>query len=490
MTTPDTATVRRALAALPVSTSNHGEPPDPQRLYVPPSHGKALRLECTLVIGTRGVGKSTWAAALESAELRALLVPAVSELDRTDVVTGYATQTDLDRYPDSDTFEALLEGGHAPYTIWRGVVARWLSEVTGIEIPRDTWAATAAWVRSEPEAMARLVQSGSAHFRMSGRHGLIVFDALDRTSLDWRRMDDIVRDLLRVVLALEATGNLHGKVFLRDDQYGRTVQDFPDASKLNGTRVELTWAIHDLHGLLWQSLINLPGTDGEVIRKVYETSIGTPPVREDARWTLSPEARRDSPVQRGLFESVAGPWMGRDRRRGVPYIWSVSHLADGQGRTSPRSFLAAIRSAAEDSEDRHLDHIYPLHFESIKRGVQKASAARVKEMTEDFPWVDLVMEPLRGLTVPCSFADVFARWEARAPSPGTLVESSAMLAGDQDRRLPPRNVEDGWQGVRKDLERLGVIETRRDGRMDMPDLYRVGFGLGRKGGVRPMQTLT
>ena len=25
----------------------------------------------------------------------------------------------------------------------------------------------------------------------------------------------------------------------------------------------------------------------------------------------------------------------------------------------------------------------------------------------------------------------------------------------------------------------------RDGRINMPDLYRVGFGLGRKGGIKP-----
>jgi hypothetical protein len=36
------------------------------------------------------------------------------------------------------------------------------------------------------------------------------------------------------------------------------------------------------------------------------------------------------------------------------------------------------------------------------------------------------------------------------------------------------------------LVRLGLLEIKKsDGRIDMPDLYRVGFGLGRKGGVKP-----
>ena len=35
-----------------------------------------------------------------------------------------------------------------------------------------------------------------------------------------------------------------------------------------------------------------------------------------------------------------------------------------------------------------------------------------------------------------------------------------------------------------ELERLGLLTRRTDGRVDMPDVYRVAFGLVRKGGVR------
>jgi hypothetical protein len=40
-------------------------------------------------------------------------------------------------------------------------------------------------------------------------------------------------------------------------------------------------------------------------------------------------------------------------------------------------------------------------------------------------------------------------------------------------------------GVFRYLEQLGLINFMRDGRVNMPDLYRVGFRLGRKGGVKP-----
>ena len=73
-------------------------------------------------------------------------------------------------------------------------------------------------------------------------------------------------------------------------------------------------------------------------------------------WSVAQEMKSESEAQKKAFEALAGPWMGRDKRRGVPYTWSVGHLADGRGQTSPRSFLAAIRQAAEDSRDRYSNH--------------------------------------------------------------------------------------------------------------------------------------
>lgn len=37
--------------------------------------------------------------------------------------------------------------------------------------------------------------------------------------------------------------------------------------------------------------------------------------------------------------------------------------------------------------------------------------------------------------------------------------------------------------VLAELERLGVVLRRSDGRFDVPDLYRLGFGIKRKGGT-------
>lgn len=456
--------LRTAILAAPLETSNFGETPKPGTLYLPPSHLKALKLDAHIVVGGRGVGKSFWTAALQSELLRNQLGTISSELKDIEVFAGFSTIEDMDNHPNADVFSAFLERDGDPYDLWRAVVLRWVARRVGEQIPCQSWDDTVRWLKSNPEPAARLMQ------RPRNWKGLILFDALDRTSTDWQRMDDIVRGLLRAALWLKSFPGLYAKVFLREDQAERTVFNFQDASKLTATKAELSWARHDLHGLLWQRLINSPSPYGECMRaicKCYE---------QGNAWQVAREMKLESDVQRRAFETLAGPWMGRDRRRGVPYTWSVGHLADGRGQTSPRSFLAAIQQAAEDSSERYPQHEFALHFESIKRGIQKASEIRVQEMAEDYPWVPDVLSALSGMNVPVDFDSVQERWEEKFPQGIQSIRSPG---------LPAQHVDRGWDGVREDLQRLGLLETRRDGRLDMPDLYRVGFGLGRKGGVKP-----
>lgn len=471
--------IREAIiAAIPYETSNYGQSPDPGQVYIPRAHIKALKLESNLVVGSRGVGKSFWTAALDTPVLRSMLGASVRELEHTQVRVGFTVGDAIDAYPNMDVFANLLELNYTPYEIWRAVILRWSAEITGESIPKADWRNTTDWVRSNPEPLAKCMEKLNAALQEKGQKGLIVFDALDRSSNNWRTMDKIVRDLLRIVLWLKSYPAIHAKVFLREDQFVRTVTDFPDASKLLATKSELTWQPHDLHGLLWQLLCNAPGEHGEVLRNIYDKIIGKEPQQSGDLWSLADEAKLDGPQQRALFEKLAGPWMGRDRRRGVPYVWSVSHLADGRGQTSPRSFLAAIRAAGEDSFEKNLGHEYALHYESIKRGVQKASEIRIAEIAEDYPWVRILFKPLEGLTVPCEFSLIEERWKQQ------LSGDLSTLTQD---RLPPQHLEGGWPGILEDLVRLGIFEKMKDGRFNMPDLYRVGFGLGRRGGVKPMR---
>ena len=176
--------------------------------------------------------------------------------------------------------------------------------------------------------------------------------------------------------------------------------------------------------------------------------------------------------------------MGRGPKRGFPYTWIPNHLADTEGLVSPRSFIAALREAAEQTINQHSDHDFALHYDSIKRGVQEASKIRVNELQEDYPWVHRVLTPLQGMVVPCDFKEITLQWDEDGTLQ-TLLEDVLQ----NEVKLPPPNIDRGPIGLREDLESLGVFQRIRDGRVNIPDVYRVGYGLGRKGGVKPITGL-
>lgn len=477
----DSQAIRQAILSAPFELDNTGETPHLGTLYIPLAHRKALSRDAVLVVGARGVGKSFWTAALSNDQLRRQIGESVPELVNTQIRVGYAANSNIKNYPDRDTFKQLVSK-FEPYVVWRAVVLRWLVDVVQEALPTNSWSDTVQWVEAHPEQVAQVVEKADAYFASQKQFGLIVFDALDRTANDWDTMNRIVRGLLEVALWLRDFPRLRAKVFLRPDQMERTVTSFVDASKLLATRADLTWERHDLHAMMWQRLINAQGVYGDCLRSIVSSVLRS----EDALrfdsdrgfWILPASLASEMPCQRPLFEALAGDKMGKDARRGVPYVWSVSHLADGHGQTSPRSFFAAIREAAKDSSQRYSEYPLALHYESIRRGIQEASRIRVEQVAEDDPWVPKVMQPLKGMNVPCDYEMMQQSWQSAFPNGPASIPSG---------HLPPQHVE-SWEGIRKDLERLGILITRKDGRMDMPDLYRVGFGLGRRGGVAPRKS--
>ena len=94
------------------------------------------------------------------------------------------------------------------------------------------------------------------------------------------------------------------------------------------------------------------------------------------------------------------------------------------------------------------------------------------------------MEPLRNrITVPCPVDDILALWKTA----GTIASIKRTTAQQGAVKLLPPHFEEGPLGVLRDLKDLGVLDYIWDGRVQMPDTYRIAFGLGRKGGVKPLK---
>lgn len=454
--------------------------------YVPRTHARALDFEATLVEGARGAGKSFWWGSLVSDPHRSFIhsgFPEVRLPDKIIVKQGFGAGSASHLYPDAEQLIDLL-AKFRPRSIWRAVVAShagFLGEFSKLAF----WPEKVQWVQDNTETFARELDEVDRRLAADSSKLLILFDALDRLADDWQRVRSLAKGLLQVALDMRSTRNMRCKVYIRPDMLeDNTIISFPDFSKLNANKASLRWQRADLYALLFQCLGNASQGASEFQQLVSDCLQSRYPgdIQRQSPWVLPQALRVDEPLQERLFERLAGKAMGSSTKRGKPYTWLVNHLQDGRDQVSPRSFLAALKTAAnEQPKSEEL----AIGYRGIQRGVQIASTIRVTEITEDYPWVGQIMSPLRGnITVPCTINDIDAIWK-REQTLETL--ETALRTQGSEAKLPPLHMEQGVLGIINDLEGLGMLNRLEGTRIQMPDVYRVAFGLGRRGGVKPLK---
>lgn len=479
------AALRDSLPA--VDQSGVGDTRSPAFTFVPPSHAKALDIESSVVEGIRGAGKSFWWAHLVSEAHRRYISEAFPDIRlgaNFAAVQAFGAQSTTTSSPSQDVLALLLKK-HPARAIWRAVLAH--NAGFGAPFPTTAkWPIRVEWVAQQPEEFDELLRAKDTELEAKGMSLVVLFDALDRLADDWQTIRPLARALLQLALDVRSTRRIRFKVFLRPDMLqDREIIGFPDASKLLARKADLRWQRADLYALMFQCAANA-SLGGEVFRGVATATTGLTFTASKGNWFLPRALRSDESLQEELFARLAGKAMASGPsgyKRGKPYSWLVNHLLDGLGQVSPRSYSAAVRQAAEHTP---LDYPLALHFRAIGAGVRAASAIRVTEVsTEDYPWIELVMQPLRGkLTVPCAPFEFERIWKKEL----TIERLKDQLAHSSfGVKLPPQHLALGAPGLLQDLLSLGLIERLRDQRVQMPDVYRIGFGFGRKGGVKPLK---
>ena len=505
-----TAALRELLRdALPVESAEYGEPPPRHQFFVPKSHARALHINIPVVLGDRGMGKSYWWAALQSREHRALLAlidPDIRIQENTLVSAGFGKIQDKSKYPSKDAFASLLKAGQKSRLIWKTVVV-WsvgqLSAQLGLDggvsaavdgtqtsqeeigLPSyDFWKDRVGWVVENPEAVDRLLQQFDAALHEIERDSIWVFDALDDAADNPSTFYSLVEGLCQFALELRSYRRLRAKVFLRTDQFeDPRVGRFPDAAKLRASTASLRWLTTELYGLLWQLLCNYPEIGSTYRQDLYTTiyerklkgqGLSGAQQREilqlsqASQWELPSEAKYEASVQERLFHRLTGPYMGENARKGFPYRWLPTHLSDAHGDISPRSFITALTTAVEHTLDHYREHEYAIHYRSLHAGVREASRIRVGEIAEH-PWIQPLMAALAGsVGVPFAFADAALQWDVTGALNNSAVESAEIVSSDLALLR---------------LTQLGVWREMKTGRIDVPDIYRLGFNLSRRGGV-------
>lgn len=455
--------------------------PTAHTLFMPDSHRTALYVDNTVVQGGRGVGKTFWYHSLLDGDLRGFAADEyrIARLRRLNVAPGHGTDFKISCYPSQFILRGLVEDGTPPLEIWYTVLLTALGQPELKALLE--WKDKVAWVRMNASAAQRTIEQADQQAHDDNTVHLLLFDALEHLHGDREQADRLVAGILQLALQMRfGTRNIRFKVFIRPDMFDGAKHHFPDASKLSGNAARLKWSQTDLFGLLFHCMGN---EDGELSTRFRKLTGGW----EDAdglRYVPPMALRNEERAQTDLFEQIADPFMGANFRKGRPYTWLPNHLMDGREQVSPRSFLHALTTAAEATRAERPSHDRALHHEAIRKGVQAASEIRVYEVSEDTPWVKLAIEPLNGCQVPIEEHKVIELWKNRDLSAELRADSAqyAQTDGPDLVRTGPRHPDDLPRLV-EELIDLGVMRRRSDLRLDLPDVYRIAFRVGRRGGV-------
>ncbi len=475
---------RRALTQLPhLAAQEDLCPPDLARVYVPSQHLKALHLDASIVVGMRGAGKSWWTAVLASDTHRGFVSDQLSgsSLAKVTAKVGFGLDDSEENFPGPETLEALIVERVDPFDIWLTVVLHHVFGVSQTASPflDLAWKDRVRWLIAHRDEANSILTECDQRLASDGRVLLVLFDAFDRLSSKWERVRLLTSGAFRLGLRLRSRRSIRTKFFIRPDlDEDEDVWGFPDSSKLRHAKVTLTWGSADLYGLVFMHLGN-----AHEFGREFRSATG----KFSLKWTemdgvhVPSKFITDEKLQRDVVEALADRNMGGGPKRGYTYSWIPLHLADAKGGISPRSYILAFKVAAEYTADRYPEHGLALRFAAIQQGVVRASQVRVDEIGEDYPWVKPLLEAARGAVVPFTADDVSRLWD------GGPIEEVTKAAG---KKLPPRRFASdrfrtGADALIDDLVELGVFYRTKDGRLNMPDIFRVGFGVRRKGGVKP-----
>lgn len=475
--------LREGLRSLPLDVShNASKPPGPSEVYTPRGHEGALDPDRALVVGNRGVGKSFWSGALIDTQTRAILALAYPKLklSMVDAVLGFSgDDASHGAAPSAAVLKSLLTSNVPPETIWRVVFMKALSP-SWVKL---TFRQAVDVIERDPERYEMDMLRADSQLKRAKQKKVIVFDALDKLGDNWQAVRDLTRGLLRLALSLRSYSSIRAKIFIRPDQGDdKQIFDFPDASKLRAERVELKWSTQDLYGLMYSRLANsaVSYSAFSELAKLHKVEI-----RKSSGISVLPDSLKVEPdLQARLFSGIAGEFMGSNHRRGRTYAWLPNHLGDAHGQTAPRTFLTALKIAAErDVHDPQLAKKQAIDHHGIKEGVQQASQVRLDQLAEDHIWIKSVLDSLSGMEVPCSAEAVTERWATNS------IVKKIKKQVDSGKILGPLEMQRaGGQtelALLEALTRIGVIEQRSNGKVNVPDIFRVAASMKRRGGIKP-----
>ncbi|NEP89263.1 MAG: hypothetical protein F6K18_21855 [Okeania sp. SIO2C2] len=461
-----------------------------------PNYRMALNTDTFLILGGRGAGKTEFFRLLASDSGRQALVENLNiryfpPLEKTIWIAGYGrTKTTEKKFPAPDIIEDYMK--NKDRIDWR---IFWIGLILGVIFKQEKELSNNSWFQEIPEKIRdsltnklSLLSNWFPDVRQnfeSINYALdkldeelissdcwlfITYDELDRIVPSYLKLGDPIAELLAFWLdRWRRWERIRPKIFLRTDLFQKEFLGFPDASKLRGHQISLEWKTSWLYQVFVKRLVNSGEKEEEIeaindylqivpnlILKEDET-LGILPVSDESRFEL-------------LMETIVGEYMGNNPRKGYSYDWIPNHLQDAKGRIAPRSFLKLFSLAAERRlekfEEKDLPENRLLLPSDIQGALMDTSQDRIKELTEEeYPWLEALKIGLKGLNL--------------------LTEEEKFLKILKNTKWDKEPHTKKPEEILKYLEQLGIVEIRSsDRRINMPDIYRYGFKVKRKGGIK------
>lgn len=464
-------------------------------VYIPSTHLQALDPQRMVVEGMRGSGKSFWTGVLTNPEFRKELGAQDIGVDLKQALQSIQQShsialdagTQGTKFPKSDGLKQLLAlPGVKAETIWMVAILRLFPVDAELGMPvstdkYDAWTVPVAWAGLNPARVSNGLAFLDQQLAQSRQTALVVIDAIDRASNDLSDVSAMGAGLLRVLLELRFAKGLRIKAFFREDVLSRASPSVVDGSKLLNNKVVLQWNQSELYGLAFYRMAQHSPAFKEQFRQITGYSW-----KQDRAQRYVCDQARKPEIQKLFWRALVGDYMGKAATKGHSYPYIFNHLSDGLGRVAPRIFLVALREALNSTNSQYAEKPYVIYPEAIKDGVRRASSDRVEELKTEYLWIDPALNCIRAEkeTVPIDWAILERIWQANDAA--VLGEIEDM----RDKALIPWRSDAGnaakIESLRNTLDQIGVIKSRMKGdceRIEIPDIYRLAYKIGRKGGI-------
>lgn len=455
----------------------------PKTFLMPKSAKRILDPAVTVVLGARGSGKSSLAAALTSSgpdddPFDRALVHDFDEAYRFDAFSQRSA-----RHADPLVLDAFVRDANEERLrdYWLGyLIVQCLSQMklmfrhASLGEEFGAYEKGSQIVRDDPGAAVELASDRKSSLEMLGhlddafvetsktRPGFVsrsitaVYDDLDSVGA----FDPELRArFIRALLAMWTTfstryRHLRAKIFLPADLFDLRLFDTLNVSKLMARAERIEWDVPSLYRLV---LRHLSAQDDNA--RAWLSSVGVE-FEEFGDHGFIPDPPSDAVLHRWLSKTLRA-FVAVNGTRAPVERWIANRLRDGNDRIAPRSMLGFFRESAKLALRRppsaHWNHLFSV--EDAVAALVTVGKQRVDEVREVYRWVDR-LEALRGRLVPMRRSEL-----------------EVLLATDPPSVPAPTAPRDG-KSVTTELLRLGMLrDLGVDDLIDVPDLIAGHLGV-------------